>query len=332
MDVSPPIAGTVVLTGASGFIGRHLRSALLEAGADVVSLLRRGSPPAEQGRTAQIDYQDVGSLEAVMAKERPRFVFHVAGVTKGVTYGDFQRGNVVPTQNLLAALRKVGHTPDRFVLVSSLASYGPSAIEQPHHEALERKPVEFYGKSKLEAEQVLEQPGAPIPYTIIRPAGVYGPGDADFFQLFKSVAKGLNVFFGNRERCVSLVYVDDVIRAIIASALRETTKGKGYFICDGRPVTFHQLQKQIADASGRKVREIDLPEVFVTLAAFGGELLTEIDGKPRLFNRQKALMGKQAAWTCTHSAAAADFGYRPTVQLDEGVKRTFEWYRSAGWL
>jgi len=71
---------------------------------------------------------------------------------------------------------------------------------------------------------------------------------------------------------------------------------------------------------------------IVGVAAFGGELATRVDGKPRLFNRQKAKMGEQEAWTCTHDAARADFGYAPEVAVEDGVARAYAWYREHGWM
>src|SRR6185295_5777537 len=188
------------------------------------------------------------------------------------------------------------------------------------------------GQSKLEAEQVLEAVGSAVPWTIIRPSGVYGPGDVDYLELFKSVERGMNVFFGNRDRLFSAVYVDDLVRAILGAAEAEATRGKGYFVCDGTPITWGDFQEHIVRASGRRVRTLNLPEFFVDVAAFGGELLTRVDGKPRLFNRQKALMGAQEAWTCRHDALRADAGYSPAVQAPEGVERALAWYRSERWV
>jgi nucleoside-diphosphate-sugar epimerase len=321
----------VLITGASGFIGGRLRDALLEAGEDVVSLRRRGSPESPRGRAELVDYADIDALERLIDKEKPRLVIHAAGVTKGVTLGDFRRGNVEPTINLLRAIQKKHPGLERFILISSLAAYGPSSVEHPLEESAERRPIEFYGRSKMEAEEAVEKE-ATVPWTIIRPAGVYGPGDADFFTYFKIVERGMNVFFGNRGRVISLVHVDDLVRAILDAARSEATKNKGYFICDGKPVTFTDFQSCIVTASGKRVRDLDLPGFLVPLAAIGGELLSGLDGKPRLANRQKAVMGRQDAWTCTHRAANADFGYNPTIPLLEGVKATYAWYRSSGWL
>jgi nucleoside-diphosphate-sugar epimerase len=326
------IDGTVLITGASGFIGGRLRDALLDAGADVVSLRRKGSPEAKRGRSAAVEYDDLDGLKRLVEKEKPVFVYHVAGATKGVSYGDFQRANVMPTKNLLTALREAHAEVRRFIHFSSLAAYGPSKKSAPHREDSPRRPIEHYGKSKLEAEQVVESFAGQVAATIMRPSGVYGPGDVDYLEVFKPIERGMNFFFGNKDRVFSGVYVDDLVRATLDAAEAEATRGKGYFVCDGRPISWGEFQDLIIRASGRKVRTIDLPELLVHIAAFGGELATRLDGKPRLFNKQKAIMGAQEAWTCTHASLRADTGYAPEVEVEEGVTRTLRWYREKKWV
>jgi len=326
------IEGTVLLTGASGFIGSRLRDALLDRGVDVLAIRRAGSPEAKRGRSVVADYADYDGLRRLVEREKPSYVFHVAGATKGVTYEDFQRANVMPTKNLLDALREAHPEVRRFVHVSSLTSYGPSTKERPLVETDPRRPIEFYGQSKLEAEQVVEAMGDSLPWTIVRPSGVYGPGDVDYFELFKSIERGFNFYFGNRDRLFSAVYVDDLVRVTIDASLSDNTKGRGYFVCDGEPKTWGAFQEEIIRASGRKVRTLDLPETLVYMAAIGGEIATRIDKKPRLFNRQKARMGAQEAWTCRHDALRTDTGYRPEVMTREGIERTLAWYREKKWL
>ncbi len=326
------IEGKVVLTGASGFIGGRLRDRLLADGADVISVRRKGSPPSKTGRSAELDYEDLPALEKFFAEEKPRYVLHVAGATKGVTYEDFRKANVMPTQNLLKAIAAQHPLLERFTLVSSLAAFGPSAAEKPHDESAERKPVEFYGKSKLEAEQVLEAFGEKVKWTIIRPGGVYGPGDVDYFNLFREVSKGRNVFFGNRDKWQSVIFVDDLIDVILLATVKPEAIGKGYLISDDQHLTWGQFQTALVELSGRKAMTLNLPAFTVDIAAFFGELMSKIDGKPRLLNKQKAIMGAQTAWLCTSAAAQKDLGFSPKVTVRDGIERTFAWYRENGWL
>jgi len=328
-----PRSGVALITGASGFIGGRLRDSLLDQGWDVVSLTRPKSPPPKRGRAAPVDYANVDTLTDVVKRERPELVLHVAGATKGVTYDDFQRANVMPTRNLAQALLRSHDQVGRFVKVSSLTAYGPSTLDSPLIETHEPKPIEHYGKSKLEAERVLTQEiGSRLPWTIIRPAGVYGPGDIDYFELFRLASRGLNVFYGNRESWFSAVHVDDVVRSIVDAAKSDKTIGKGYFICDGKPLTWFDYQKLVVEATGKRALDLNLPVLTLDVAAAFGELLTRFDGKPRVFNRQKVIMGKQRAWTCRHDAARTDFGYSPKMDARSGVAHTLEWYRSSGWL
>ena len=327
----PTLEGKALITGASGFIGSRLRDALLESGCDVVSIRRAGSPASTQGRSVEADYSQIAELERIVDAEKPDYVLHVAGVTKGSSYEDFRQGNVMPTRNLLTAVRREHPLAKRFVLVSSLASYGPSATVAPHRESDPPRPIEHYGESKLEAEQVVQEEAAGVRWTILRPAGVYGPGDVDYFNLFKSAMAGWNVYFGNRDRCMSMIYVDDCVRGIIQAARHEQAVRQGYFLANEERVTWEQFQSEVVRAVGRPVRTLDLPGQVMTAAAIMGEIATQIDRQPRLLNMQKARMGAQQAWTCSSDAARSDFGFEPEINLVEGVRRTHEWYVQNGW-
>ncbi len=320
-----------LLTGASGFIGGQLRDHLLARGAEVVAIRRPGSPPSKKGRSVEAEYDKLATLEKVLAAEKPDLLLHVAGATKGVTYDDFRRANVVPTENLMRAAKSAHPGLGRFVLMSSLTAFGPSTKSRPLTETDNARPIEFYGESKLEAELVTTRQ-TEIPWTIVRPGGVYGPGDADYFNLFKEAKSGRNVFFGNRQRWFSAIYVDDLIEATLLAALDPRGARQAYFVDDGVPVTWQTFQEEIKRAAGRKVFDLDLPEVLVDVAAFGGELLTKIDKKPRLFNRQKAKMGAQEAWTSSSDKLRNELGWKSQTPIEVGVPKAFAWYRQNKWL
>ncbi len=330
MSTVERLPGKVLLTGASGFIGSRLRDALLEGGSDVIALRRRGSPEPRRGRSVVAEYHDVDALRRIVAEERPDFVLHVAGVTKGVRYDDFRRGNVMPTENLLRALREGHPGTRRFVLVSSLTSYGPTTKDRPLRESDARRPIEYYGRSKLEAELAVESEKV-VPWTIVRPAGIYGPGDVDYLELFRAAHRRVNLFFGNRERLGNHLFVDDCVRGILRASHHERAVGEGYFLTHDLPLSWGELQDHIVRVMPHKVFTVSLPEQLVTLAAIGGELATRIDGKPRLLNRQKAVMGAAEAWICRGDKAREELGFEPIVHHEEGVRRTHGWYRAQGW-
>jgi nucleoside-diphosphate-sugar epimerase len=328
---TPTLNGKALITGASGFIGSRLRDALFASGCDVVSIRRAGSPASKVGRSVEADYSQVAELERIIDAEKPDYVLHVAGVTKGSSYEDFRHGNVMPTRNLLTAVRREHPAAKRFVLVSSLAAYGPSATLAPHRESDPPRPIEHYGESKLEAEQVVEEEAAGVRWTIVRPAGVYGPRDVDYFNLFQSAMLGWNLYFGNRAHCMSTIYVDDCVRAILQAARHQQTVRKGYFLANEERVTWEQFQSEVVRTVGRPVKTVDLPGQLVTAAAVFGEVATRIDGRPRLLNMQKARMGAQQAWTCSSDAARRDFDFSPQIGLAEGIRRTHEWYAENDW-
>lgn len=328
--LSNPIRGKVILTGASGFIGGRTRDALLAGGADVLALVRADSPPAQRGRSAPVDYADEAGLRALFEREQPDYIFHIAGATKGVTYDDFHRGNVLPTQSLVNALRDAHPAVKRFLMVSSLTAYGPSNDGPPIRESDAPRPVEHYGKSKLAAERLVQ--ASELPFTIVRPAGVYGPADADTLVLFRAAKMGVNLFYGNRAKRAAMVYVDDLVDALVTAAQRAETLGKGYFLSDGVTYTWSEIQRHIGAAVGRRAINLNLPSFLVPLAGSAGELMTAVDKKPRLLNRQKALMDAQQAWLCSIDAARADFGFTPRVAMEDGTRRAYAWYKQHGWL
>lgn len=326
----PPLDGPALITGASGFIGSRLRDALLAAGADVVSLRRAGSPPATRGRSVEASYADVASLERAVEEAAPAYVFHVAGVTKGVRYEDFRRGNVMPTENLLLAVRKAAPDVRRVLHVSSGAAYGPTAADRPLCEDDPRRPLEYYGQSKLEAERVVEAWDT-LPWTIASPVAVYGPGDVDVFELFRLGRRGLKLFYGNRDQVVSTIYVDDLIRGLVLAATKEAAIGRSYFLAEETATTWGAFQNAIARLRSFPSLTLDLGAGAADLAGTLGELATRFDGKARVLNRQKAQLNRAEAWLFDGARARAELGFEARVSRAEGIPRTDAWYRAAGW-
>ncbi|MFK7845285.1 MAG: NAD-dependent epimerase/dehydratase family protein [Rhodothermales bacterium] len=329
-----------VITGSNGFIGTMLQAKLVGMGAEVRCLIRSGSGAGKPAKTSTngithyaIDYADPESLINSGALNDAEYVFHVAGVTKQLTLEGFRRGNVMPTQHLVEALTQLKTPLKRFVLISSQAAAGPAkSASAPVLEAHNPAPIEDYGLSKLEAENILREQQLPFSYTTIRPAAVYGPKDVDFLALFKQLKNGLGIYPANRNSFVSIIYVNDLVDGIINAAMHDNTKNQTYFLAKDIAVTWHQIYSFIADIWGSKLREINLPFGLISIAGHLGDIYSKITGKITVLNSKKIDLAKPAFWVCSSEKAQKDFGFDPQTTLPGGLRQTFSWYKEAGWL
>ena len=326
-----------LVTGSSGFIGSHLVEALLEAGFEVAALQRSSSDQAFlKGlpvRSDVVDYAKPETLVKSKALDGVDYVFHTAGVTKRVTKEQFLAGNVEPTQNLLEALIARKSVPQRFVFLSSQAALGPSkSIEDLKSEDHKAAPIELYGESKFIAEQVVHEYGATIPYTIIRPSSVYGPRDVDFLNIFKQITRGLNVYAGNRDKYISIIYVSDLVRGILAAAFSEKAANQLYNLCDDAPVCWQEIHTNIVELTGKRVFTIDIPAFFLTIAGKFGDLYSKASGRFSLINSQKIRLALPKYWLISNQKSKEHFDFTCEVSLNEGLRQTLQWYRQNKWI
>ncbi|MEM1416391.1 MAG: NAD(P)-dependent oxidoreductase, partial [Myxococcota bacterium] len=170
-----------------------------------------------------------------------------------------------------------------------------------------------------------------LPWTIVLPPTVYGPRDVDVYELFKLARRGLRLFYGNREQWISTIYVDDLIRGMALAATQDAAVGRAYFFTDDTPTTWADFQGLMAGLRRFPSLGLDLGRGAADLAGVFGELLTSLDGKARVLNRQKARLNHAEAWLFDGSRARAELGFRARVSQLEGVRRTDAWYRDEGW-
>lgn len=325
----------VLVTGSNGFIGRNLISILQKAYPEVeISCLIR-QPRAKIPGVSDyvVDYEDMSSLLECRAIQKAEIIFHVAGVTKSAREDIFHRGNVVPLENLLSTLEH-RHVPlRRLVLVSSQAAGGPSKGAGHFRSEIEEDcPYEPYGISKRAAEQLLINSPLRIPFTIIRPSAVYGPYDQDFLQLFKMARSGLNIYFGNKFKQFSIIYVEDLVNGILNAALSESTVNKMYYLCNDNPVCWQDIHQEIFRVMNKRNVELNVPEVFFRWLAVCGSCCSLVTGRQQLLNSNKYQLSKPEFWVASNSRAKTDFGFRPQTFLSEGLKKSLVWYRESGWL
>lgn len=339
--------GKILITGASGFIGSFIVEEALRRGFDTWAALRGRSSRQflqdERIHFIQLDLSSEERLKEQLRGQQFDYVVHAAGVTKCLDKADFYRINTEGTQHLVRALRALGMPLRRFVYISSLSIMGAIREQQPYTEIRESDtpaPNTHYGKSKLLAEQWLDSENEalasrreqPFPYVILRPTGVYGPRERDYFMMAKSIKAHTDFAVGYRRQDITFVYVTDVVQAVFL-ALEKGATGRRYFLSDGQVYRSSTFSDLIRRELGRPwwIR-ITAPIWLLRVITLCGEYTGRLTGKVTALNNDKYHIMRQRNWRCDITPAQQELGYRPQVMLDEGVRRTIKWYKENGWL
>ncbi len=299
----------LAVTGATGFVGRHLLDRAVSQGHRVDALTRRPQPPRDGVRWI------AGSLEtpAVLADlmGRADVAIHVAGVVSAPSLAEFRAGNVAGTAAALAAAAEAGVR--RFVHVSSLAAREPELSD--------------YGRSKCEAEREVRLSG--LDWAIVRPPAVYGPGDTEMLDLFRMAARGV-VLMPPAGRA-SLLHADDLARCLLAVARQEGAVGRCFEPDDGEPDgwTHASLGRAIGWAMGRRVTVVQAPARLLRWAARADRAVRR--GGAKLTPDRAAYLA-HPNWVSRADAAVPADWWTPTIPTRRGLKETARWYRAQGWI
>ena len=337
----------ILITGASGFIGSFIVEEALKRDFEVWAAVRRSSSRQflQDGRIhlIELDLNSKERLTEQMKDCRFDYVVHAAGVTKCLNKADFHRINTEGTQHLVEALMALRMPLKRFVYLSSLSIMGAIREQQPYEEIRESdtpRPNTAYGKSKLEAEQWLEQLNEelklkheePFPYIILRPTGVYGPRERDYFMMAKSIKAHTDFAVGYRQQDITFVYVEDVVQAVFL-AIEKGQTGRKYFLSDGEVYQSSTFSNLIHQELGSPwwIR-ITAPLWLLRIITFCGEYIGHLTGKVTALNNDKYNIMRQRNWRCDIEPARRELGYEPKVKLEEGVRRSIAWYKENGWL
>ncbi len=320
----------VFVTGGTGFVGAHLVRALLERG-DEVRCLARNPAKAEalgwrQVRLVRGDLDHAPALRDGCAGAD--VVYHVAGRISARNVTEFMRANRDGTARVLAAA--AAEPPGRFVHVSSLAVGGPNPRGQPIDETRPPAPVSDYGRSKLAAELLVQ--AVPFPWTIVRPPTVYGEWDREVLKLFKLARTGFVPVFGDGSQELSVVYAGDAAAALVAAATAPAAAGKVYYAAHPVATTSAELGRAIARAVGREARIVAVPAPVARGLLWAIGSLAHLAGRATVLSADKTEEFLAPAWTCRPDALMRDAGWQPRVDLEAGLRRTAQWYRSEGWL
>ena len=337
----------ILITGASGFIGSFMVEEALKQGFETWAAIRKSSSKAflkdERIHFIELNLSSEEQLHEQLKNHQFDYVVHAAGVTKCLHPEDFFRINTEGTKNLVRTLLDLQMPLKRFVYISSLSIMGAIREEQPYREIRERdkaQPNTAYGKSKLEAEQwldatnrqLIEKGQAPFPYIILRPTGVYGPRERDYFMMFKSIQAHTDFAVGYKQQDITFVYVTDVVQAVFL-ALEKGETGRRYFLSDGEVYQSSTFSNLIRKELGNPwwIR-ITAPLWLLRIITFCGDCIGHLTGKITALNNDKYHIMKQRNWRCDIGPARQELGFEPQVQLEEGVHRCVEWYKKNKWL
>lgn len=316
-----------LVSGASGLTGSYMVKLLLKNGYQVRGIVRKTSNlDSLKGLPVEFYYADLATHPSFDdAMKDIDIVFNIAAAfrVEGVPQKYFKDVNFEGTRKLLEAAKKKG--VKRFVHCSTVGVQGhikkiPAREEDPY------APGDYYQVSKLEGEKLaLKYYKDGLPLTVVRPAGIYGPGDLRFLKLFKFIYDGKFRMIGSGNVYYHLTFVQDLVEGILLAGKKDEAIGEIFTIGGEEYLTLNELVKKIANILNKPVPKAKIP-VFPVW--FGG-LLCEIACKPLgikppLYRRRVDFFIKDRAFDI--SKAKKILGYKPRVSVDEGLKITANWY------
>ncbi len=331
MPAPSPLA---FVTGGTGFVGSHLAEELLRRGYRVRALVRQ-DPKWLAGLDVETVRGDLGHADALrQGAEGAALVAHVAGLTRARDQATLDRANVDGTRAVLDAAREASPAA-RVLVTSSLEAMGPNEIRGgqpvPATETDPLRPISMYGVSKARMEDAIRRDYADLGATVVRPPAVYGPREADLYEMIKGASRGLFPVVGDDcQPRISLVHVRDLVRGMADLAASGEAAGETYFV-GTRGYSWAEVRAAVESALGRRTVKLPVPGPVIGVAGALAERVGGWLGRLPPLTADKAEAARHA-WTCDSSKAGAAVGYAPRVELAEGLAETVGWYRQRGWL
>lgn len=323
----------VLVTGASGFIGSTLVDKLLQLGYEVFAGIRSTSSKKylqdTRIRFIDLNYTSVEEMSKLFKEENFNTIFHLAARTKAKRKEDFERVNYKYVKNLADALEGLN---TKLIFLSSFAAHGPGEETSFAPVKIEDKntPDTEYGKMKLKAEEYLNS-NFNGKYIILRPTGVYGARETDYFVYFQTIKNHIEPYLGFTPQRLTFVHVDDLVDVCILS-MNSNLSGKTYFVSDGNLY----LDTEFADITKKALNtwtiRLKLPLFIVGWIASLNEIIGAVLGKSFTLNKDKFNILKARNWNCDIENLREDLGYVPKIDLKQGVEKTIAWYKQENWL
>ena len=328
----------ILITGASGFIGSFLVEEAIKRNYQAFAGIRTSSNKEYLSHPdihfLVLDFNDKNLLDASLndfANQHGRFdyIIHTAGVTKAINKEDYSLVNYENTKIFVYALKENNLIPDKFIYISSLASFGPGINSLPINKGQVQKPLTEYGRSKLKTEEFLYSI-SDFPFLIISPTAVYGPRDKDFLYLIKLIEKHLEIYLGSSKQVLSFVHVHDLVHAIFLG-MESTIVNQNLLVSDSKQYTskaFNQIIKKNLD---KRTISLVVPVLVARLFALFTEASGRIRGKASVLNRERLKEFEANNWG-VDCAEIIKLGFVPQFSLEEGLKNTIGWYKEHGWI
>jgi nucleoside-diphosphate-sugar epimerase len=327
----------VLVTGGTGFTGSYLAKRLVERGHEVRVLARKATEKTDylQGLGVEISFGDITKKKSVdEVVKNVKLVYHLsaAGFRRvGVPNQVYRDVNVNGTKNILDASLK--ENVDRFVHCSTIGVLG-HIPNPPADESHPYNPGDLYQETKCEGEKLALKyfQEKKLPGVVVRPCGIYGPGDTRLLRLFKAIYHQNFFMVGKGNVSYHLVYIDDLIDGFELCGERKEALGQIYIIGGNEAPSLNRLVAVVAKALNVPLPKRRFPFVWpIWLIAWIIEVVyTPFGAEPPLFRRRVDLFRKNRAFNI--SKAKNELGYKPKVDLETGIKTTAEWYTKKGWL
>ena len=299
----------VALTGATGFIGQHLQSALLEAGFTVRAIVRNLSKTKHavdpRCEVAEVDLANAISMGAAL--ENVQTVVYAAGSVRGRDFEDFQLANVQGVKVTSAALSRQ-HRETPMLLLSSLAASAPE--------------LSFYARSKAAGERELRSSNL-SQWSIFRPPAVYGPGDTEMRPIFNAIRRGLVPLIASPEQRLPFIEISDLVQAILAWVSHPAAcAGKTFAIDDGTThgYDWRRIQELIAPTRALRIR---VPKPLLESLGHLNLTVSKLTGHAPMLTPGKVRELRYLHWACDNNEFTAATGWQPKLGLAEGVERLF---------
>jgi nucleoside-diphosphate-sugar epimerase len=325
------MARLALVTGATGFVGRHLVDQLTSDGWTVRALVRATSDVRHLvEKDVELCTGDLTDAESLReSTEGVDTVFHLAAVVAARTEEEYRRANAGGTRGVVSAVRAAGGVR-RLIYLSSYAAAGPSTGDRPRQVSDTPEPLTAYGRTKLEGERIAKDAeSAGTEVVVLRSPVVYGPGDRALLSYFQLVRWNVALMPGGSDRRLHLIFAPD-----LGVALRRAAHAPpGTFsVADPTPHLWSEIVSSIALALGRRPLRIPLPAALVRAAAAGTEGIGRLAGRAVPFNREKAEEMLAPAWTADLSGSEELLSPEQVTPLSDAMERTVRWYIRQGWL